>query len=82
MDNQEFQKFIGTCDLSVAEAMRKIDINSSGILFLTDPAGPGPRPPAGRPGVPLPGGRRVSGGIPSEVPFRFTPVFYFAVCQK
>ncbi len=36
MDNLEFQKFIGTCDLSVAEAMRKIDINSSGILFLTD----------------------------------------------
>ncbi|MBQ1615828.1 MAG: NTP transferase domain-containing protein, partial [Ruminococcus sp.] len=36
MDNQEFQKFIGTCDLSVAEAMRKIDINSYGILFLAD----------------------------------------------
>lgn len=36
MDNQEMQKFIGTPDLTVAEAMRKIDINSFGILFLTD----------------------------------------------
>ena len=36
MDNQEFQKFIGTLGLTVAEAMRKIDVNSFGILFLID----------------------------------------------
>lgn len=36
MDNQELQKFIGADDLSVSEAMQKIDDNANGILFLTD----------------------------------------------
>ena len=37
MDNLELQKFIGKSSLTVSEAMRKIDENSCGILFLTDP---------------------------------------------
>lgn len=36
MDNQELIKFIGTDTLTVSEAMQKIDINASGILFLID----------------------------------------------
>ena len=36
MDNQELLKFIGSDRLTVAEAMRKIDGNTCGILFLTD----------------------------------------------
>ena len=36
MDDKELQKFIGTNNLSVSDAMQKIDNNSSGILFLTD----------------------------------------------
>ena len=39
MDNQELLKFIGSDRLTVAEAMRKIDGNTCGILFLTDDAG-------------------------------------------
>lgn len=36
MNKQELQKFIGKDNLTLAEAMRKIDANTSGILFLTD----------------------------------------------
>jgi len=36
MDNQEFQKFIGTDNITVSEAMQRIDKNSSGILFLVN----------------------------------------------
>ena len=36
MDNRELQKFIGNEELTVSEAMRKIDDNSSGILFLVN----------------------------------------------
>lgn len=39
MDNQELQKFMGSEMLTVSEAMRDIDRNSSGILFLTDHEG-------------------------------------------
>ncbi len=35
MNNQELQKFIGTENLTVSQAMQKIDANASGILFLT-----------------------------------------------
>ncbi len=38
MDNQELQKFIGNKNLTVSEAMQKIDSNACGILFLTDEA--------------------------------------------
>jgi len=34
MDNQELQKFIGNENLTVSEAMQKIDTNSYGILFI------------------------------------------------
>lgn len=36
MNNQEIQKFVGTLNFTVAEAMQKIDVNTSGILFLVD----------------------------------------------
>ncbi len=36
MDNQELQQFLGSNNLTVSEAMQKIDRNSYGILFLTD----------------------------------------------
>ena len=36
MDNQELQKLIGSVNLTVSEAMRRIDINAYGILFLAD----------------------------------------------
>ncbi len=36
MDDIELQSFIGKSNLSVSEAMQKIDVNASGILFLTD----------------------------------------------
>ena len=36
MDKQEIKKFIGKSDLSLSDAMRKIDANTNGILFLTD----------------------------------------------
>ena len=36
MDNQELQQFIGYDNITVSEAMQKIDNNSSGILFLTE----------------------------------------------
>ncbi len=36
MDNLELQKFIGSEMLTVSEAMREIDQNSYGILFLVD----------------------------------------------
>lgn len=39
MDNQELLKFIGNDCLTVAEAMRKIDGNTCGILFLADREG-------------------------------------------
>ena len=39
MDNQELQQFIGSDRLTVAEAMRRIDGNTYGILFLTDEGG-------------------------------------------
>lgn len=39
MDNQELQKFICEKGLTVAEAMRKIDKNTTGILFLVNPNG-------------------------------------------
>ena len=39
MDNPELQKFIGNDCLTVAEAMRKIDGNTCGILFLADADG-------------------------------------------
>lgn len=35
MDNQELQKFIGSDNLTVSQAMQRIDANTSGILFLT-----------------------------------------------
>ena len=36
MNKQELQKFIGKSTLTLAEAMRRMDENTSGILFLTD----------------------------------------------
>ncbi len=36
MNNWELQQFIGKDNLTVSEAMQKIDTNSYGILFLTD----------------------------------------------
>ncbi len=36
MDNQELQKFIGDTELSISQAMQKIDANANGILFITD----------------------------------------------
>ncbi|MBQ8951055.1 MAG: NTP transferase domain-containing protein [Eubacterium sp.] len=36
MDNQELQKFIGNENMTVSEAMQKIDINARGILFLVN----------------------------------------------
>lgn len=36
MDNRELERFIGSKDLSVSEAMQRIDKNACGILFLTD----------------------------------------------
>lgn len=36
MDKQEIQKFIGGENLTLAEAMQKIDKNASGILFIVD----------------------------------------------
>ena len=39
MDNQELQQFIGDDNLTVSEAMQKIDNNSYGILFLTEKNG-------------------------------------------
>ena len=39
MDNQELQQFIGSGRLTVAEAMRRIDGNTYGILFLMDEGG-------------------------------------------
>lgn len=35
MDNQELQQFIGKDNLTISEAMQKIDTNSYGILFLS-----------------------------------------------
>ena len=39
MENQELQKFICEKGLTVAEAMRKIDKNTTGILFIVNPNG-------------------------------------------
>ena len=39
MNNLELQQFIGKDNLTVSEAMQKIDNNSYGILFLTDDNG-------------------------------------------
>lgn len=36
MDNYELQKYIGNKNLTVSEAMKMIDENQAGILFLTD----------------------------------------------
>ncbi len=36
MDNEKLKQFIGRDNLSVSEAMQKIDRNAYGILFLTD----------------------------------------------
>lgn len=36
MNNQELQKFIGSCKMSVTDAMRQIDLGQNGILFLVD----------------------------------------------
>jgi len=36
MDNHELQKFIGGSELTVLEAMQKIDRNACGILFIVD----------------------------------------------
>ena len=36
MNKQELQKFIGKRTLTLAEAMRRMDENATGILFLTD----------------------------------------------
>ena len=38
MNKKELQKFIGNENLTLAEAMQKIDANTSGILFLVDSA--------------------------------------------
>ena len=38
MNKKELQKFIGNGNLTLAEAMQKIDANTSGILFLVDSA--------------------------------------------
>lgn len=38
MNKQEIQKFIGNMGISLSEAMRKIDSNTNGILFLVDEA--------------------------------------------
>lgn len=39
MDNQELQKFIGNENLTIMEAMQRIDRNASGILLLIDSNG-------------------------------------------
>lgn len=39
MDNQMIQKFVVKKTLTLAEAMQKIDLNSGGVLFLTDERG-------------------------------------------
>ena len=39
MYNQELQRLIGNDNLSISEAMQKIDVNTFGILFLTDAYG-------------------------------------------
>ena len=39
MNNPELARFIGSTRLTVAEAMRAIDANTCGILFLTDEGG-------------------------------------------
>ncbi len=36
MNKQQLQTFIGKDNITLAEAMRKIDVNTNGILFLTD----------------------------------------------
>lgn len=39
MNNRELQKYIETEDITVVEAMKKIDWNSCGILYITDKSG-------------------------------------------
>lgn len=36
MTNEELQSFLGSADMTVVDAMEKIDANSCGILFITD----------------------------------------------
>lgn len=36
MNKQQLQTFIGKDSITLAETMRKIDVNATGILFLTD----------------------------------------------
>ena len=36
MNKQQLQTFIGKDSITLAEAMRKIDVNATGILFLAD----------------------------------------------
>lgn len=37
MDKQEMLQYIGKAEMTVAQAMQRIDANAGGVLFLTDP---------------------------------------------
>ncbi|NBH74045.1 CBS domain-containing protein [Clostridiaceae bacterium] len=39
MEREELQKYLGTGDMSVVEAMQKIDRNAKGVLYITDEQG-------------------------------------------
>ena len=39
MDYEKLQKYLGTEDMSVVEAMQKIDMNSKGIIYIADERG-------------------------------------------
>lgn len=39
MSNKELKEYLGTEDITVVEAMQRIDANSAGILFITDMEG-------------------------------------------
>ena len=39
MDYEKLQKYLGTEDMSVVEAMQKIDMNSKGIIYIADESG-------------------------------------------
>lgn len=39
MDKEYLQKFIGSAGLTIAETMERIDLNTKGVLFITDSAG-------------------------------------------
>ena len=39
MSDEELRQYLGTEEITVVEAMQRIDANSAGILFITDMEG-------------------------------------------